>query len=116
MFGILGFQHPHIQMFGESQFYTAYYLLGLLLKCDGLQKIIFWAPVWNSGFQQSHIQIFGESEFYNAYVSIVTSAERGWLTENQIWGSVWDSGFNIRIYKVSVNLSLVMSLFYSSFC
>ena len=85
-------------MFSESQFYNAYFLLGLQLKCDCLQKIIFWAPVWNSGFQRTHIQIFGESQFYNAYFSIVTSAEIGWLTENHIWARVWDFGISTSAY------------------
>ena len=56
----------HIQFFGESQFSNESFLFELLLKYDGLQKIIFRAPVWDSGFQQTHIQIFGESQFYNA--------------------------------------------------
>ena len=62
-----GFQHPHIQIFGGSEFSNESVLLELLLKCDGLQKIIFWAPVWDSGFQRTHIQIFRESQFYNAF-------------------------------------------------
>ena len=53
-----GFQWTHIQIFGESQFYITYFLLELLLKCDCLQKIIFWAPVWDFGFQRMHMIFF----------------------------------------------------------
>ena len=46
----------HVQISGEFHFYKASLLLGLLLKYAGLQKIIFWASVWESGFQRMHIQ------------------------------------------------------------
>ena len=57
----------HIQIFGESQFYNAPFLLGLLLKYAGLQKIKCWASVWESGFQRMHIHIFGEFQFWNRF-------------------------------------------------
>ena len=61
MFGILGFQHPHIQIVGESQFSNESFLFELLLKCDGLQKIIFRAPVWDSGFHCNASFLLGAS-------------------------------------------------------
>ena len=36
-----GFQRTPIQIFGESQFYNASLWLGLLLKCDYLEKMYF---------------------------------------------------------------------------
>ena len=63
------FQQMHIQGFGESQFDNAYFILGLLLKYDCLQKIIFGASVWDSGFQRMHKQMFDEIQFYNAVYS-----------------------------------------------
>ena len=56
----------HIQIFVESQFCNASFLLGLLLKYAGLQKIMFWTSVRDSGFQRMDIQISDESHFSNA--------------------------------------------------
>ena len=56
----------HIQIFSESEFHNVSFVLSLLLKYAGLQKIIFWACAWDSRFQQMHIQNFGESQFCKA--------------------------------------------------
>ena len=39
------FQRAHMQIFGESQFCNAHFLLGFAGKYDGLQKLTFWASV-----------------------------------------------------------------------
>ena len=57
-----------IQSFGESQLNNAFSLLGLLLKYDYLQEVIFRASVWESVFHRLYIQVFGESQLDNAFV------------------------------------------------
>ena len=60
----------HVYFFDESQFYNTTFLLGLLLKYAGTQKLICWACVWDSGLQRTHIQTLGESQSYNASFQI----------------------------------------------
>ena len=52
-----GLRPTRIQIFGESQFDSASFLLGLLLKYVGLQKIQLWASVWDFGFQRTHLHV-----------------------------------------------------------
>ena len=83
----------HLQTFGESQFYNASSLLGLLLKYAGFGKTMFFTSVRDSGFQQTHIQIFSESQFSNASFLLGFLLKHAGSGEMTFKTSLWDSGF-----------------------
>ena len=86
----------HIQIFVESQFCNASFLLGPLLKYAGLQKIVFWASVRDSGFQRMHIQISGESQFYNAPFLLGLLLKYADLRKIVCWTFLWIQDFSQR--------------------
>ena len=113
MFGILDVSERIYKLFGESQFYNASFLLGLLLKYAGLQKIQLWASVWDFGFQRMHIQIFGESQFGKSNFSIGACAKNTMAYIKSHFGHRFHNfDFSERTYKFPVNLSFVIHNFY----
>ena len=82
-----GFQWTHIQIFGESQFYITYFLLGLLLKWDFASEnhslgtcLEFWISA------DAYTNFRGISVLYYIF-SIRAFAEMWLLTENHILGT-----------------------------
>ena len=113
-----GFQRTHIPILGESQFSNAAFLLGLLLKYAGWQKIIFRASVWildwfaaNAYTNFRCISVFRMHLFYLASCRNMIAHRKSYF--EPLFGILDCSEC---IYKFSVNLSFVMHLFYSGFC
>ena len=86
-------QRTHIQISSESQLKNAFFLLGLLLKYAGWQKIIFLTSFWDSGFHRTYIQFFGEYQFSNAPFLLRLLLKYAGLQKTIFCACLEDSGF-----------------------